>query len=153
MSALFSCELYSNPLIVCNMPSKFQKTTLLQHKSKPSKQILCLPPNLCLIFTGPFALYHCQLLVSENNRTGKATVSTAEMELSSFHIHSKLFFPCNRNICIYSNTNKQKWSKTNSYLRKRRAFHIFNSLQVPGQFFSRLWSYGLLLVLGKFFNC
>lgn len=48
---------------------------------------------------------------------------------------------------------KQAETKTNSYLRKCRAFNIFNSLEVPGQFFSRLRSYGLLLVLGKFLNC
>lgn len=78
----------------------------------------------------------------------KVKLPTAETHLIPFNIHIELVVPVTA-----KNISEQKWSKTNPHLRERRAFHVFDGLQVPGQFFSRLWSYGLLLVLGKFLNC
>lgn len=78
-------------------------------------------------------------------------MAPAETELTPFCIHIELGFPVTEK--KRGNTSKQKGYKAKPHLRQRRAFHVFDSLQVPGQFFSRLWSYGLLLVLGKFLNC
>lgn len=148
LSSVVNCILCSNPLVVHNKPSKFLTAILLQHKSKLSKQtLLHLPSTLCLIFTGWFA---CTTASSSCLRTGqRKLLCQQQKELTSILNCSS---PVTEKKKVW-NTNKQKQSKTNSYLRKCRAFNIFNSLQVPGQFFSRLWSYGLLLVLGKFLNC
>lgn len=94
LSSVVNCILCSNPLVVHNKPSKFLTAILLQHKSKLSKQtLLHLPSTLCLIFTGWFA---CTTASSSCLRTGqRKLLCQQQKELTSFHIHTELFFPCN----------------------------------------------------------